>query len=244
MRLSTRKSEVLGKLTTRMIQSIRYRYNTSNSERFIKYLRSRGCSIGEGCIFYTPRTTIVDITRPCLITIGNNVRITSGVVILTHGADWHVLRELYHKPFGSAGPVTIKDNVFIGINSIILKDVIIHENSIIGAGSVVVNEVPSGIVAAGNPAKPIMSIEEYYKKREKRMVEEACRYAHAIYHRYDRLPVPEDFREFFFLFVKRDPTEFKNIPVEMQLGKYYKEFLGTKPFFDSFEDFLKHCNLI
>jgi UDP-3-O-[3-hydroxymyristoyl] glucosamine N-acyltransferase len=207
-------------------------------------LRNKGCSIGEECIFYGPRDIIVDITQPCLITIGNNVRITSGVVILTHGADWHVLREMYHKPFGSAGPVTIKDNVFIGMNSIILKDVTIHENSIIGAGSVVVNDVASGTVAAGNPAKPIMSIEEYFRKREGLMLEEARRYAQAIFNRYRRLPVPEDFKEFFFLFIERDPAKFKGIPVKMQLGKYYQEFLESKPYFDSFEDFLKYCNLL
>jgi acetyltransferase-like isoleucine patch superfamily enzyme len=227
-----------------LIQSIRFRYNFSSSERYIKYLRNKGCSIGEECIFYGPRDIIVDITQPCLITIGNNVRITSGVVILTHGADWHVLREMYHKPFGSAGPVTIKDNVFIGMNSIILKDVTIHENSIIGAGSVVVNDVASGTVAAGNPAKPIMSIEEYFRKREGLMLEEARRYAQAIFNRYRRLPVPEDFKEFFFLFIERDPAKFKGIPVKMQLGKYYQEFLESKPYFDSFEDFLKYCNLL
>jgi serine acetyltransferase len=224
--------------------SITYRFNTLNSERFIKFLRSKGCAIGEGVILYEPRTMTIDITMASLITIGNNVRITKGVTILTHGADWHVLREIYHEPFGSAGPVTIMDNVFIGTYSIILKDVTVHQNSIVGAGSVVANDVPAGTVVAGNPARPIMGIEEYYEKRKKVMLEEACIYARAIYNRYKRLPVPDDFREFFFFFIERDPKKFGNVPVKLQVGKYYDEFLKSKPRFSSFEEFLRYSNII
>lgn len=227
-----------------VIDSIRYRYNTLNSKNFIQYLRRRGVHVGEDVVFYEPRTIVVDVTMPSLITIGNNVRITRGVTILSHGADWHVLKEIYHEPLGSAGAVTIMDNVFIGINAIILKDVTIHENCIIGAGSVVAKDIPAGSVAGGNPAKPIMGIEEYYGKRKKLILEEAYKYAWSIYDRYKRLPIPEEFREFFYLFMERDPAKFGKVPVEMQVGKYYKEFLESKPYFNSFEEFLRYCKII
>ncbi|OPY67932.1 MAG: Galactoside O-acetyltransferase [Syntrophorhabdaceae bacterium PtaU1.Bin034] len=225
------------------IESIRFRYNTSSSERFIKYLRDAGVSIGEGVTFYEPRTVVVDTTRPCLVTIGNNVGITRGVVIWTHAADWHVLRELYGRPFGSAGGVTIKDNVFLGTNSILLKGVTIHENCIIGAGSVVTRDVPPGSVAAGNPMRVIMTMEEYYKKREEKQVQEASEYARAIYERYNRQPVPEDFKEFFDLFLERDPAKFGGIPVRKQVGRHYRKFMSSQPVFRSFEEFLGHSGI-
>jgi hypothetical protein len=162
---------------------------------------------------------------------------------LTHGADWHVLREIYHRPFGSAGAVSIEDNVFVGIGSIILKGVTIGENSIVGAGSVVTKNVPAGAVVAGNPARMIMTIDEYEKKRERQMMAEACEYASAINKRYGRLPVQDDFKEYFFLFLERNPEKFGRLPVEMQCGRWYNEFLKSRPRFGSFEEFLRVCGL-
>jgi serine acetyltransferase len=227
----------------RIIQSVSYRYRTSNSDRFVDYLIKKGCLIGEGTVFHQPRTNLIDVTRPYLLSIGKNVDITAGVVVLTHGADWHVLREVFHVPLGSAGEVRIEDNVFIGINSIITKGVTIHSNSIIGAGSVVTRNIPGNCVVAGNPAKPIMGIEEYYKKCTKRAIDEACLCAQALYKRYNRLPVPDDFKEYFYLFLQRDPDRFGSIPVRMQTGSAYQEFMASKPVFSSFDEFLSVAGL-
>jgi len=57
-----------------------------NSKNYIEYLRKQGMHIGEGTkIFSYPFNVTIDITRPWLINIGNNVQITKGVIILTHG---------------------------------------------------------------------------------------------------------------------------------------------------------------
>lgn len=50
-------------------------------------------------------------------------------------------------------PVVIEDNVFIGMNSIILKGVTIGRNAVIGAGSVVTRDVPANEIWSGNPAR-------------------------------------------------------------------------------------------
>lgn len=62
------------------------------------------------------------------------------------------------------GKIEIKDKCFIGINSIILPNVTIGPNSVIGAGSVVTKDVPPNTVVAGVPAKVICSLEHYKEK--------------------------------------------------------------------------------
>lgn len=63
-------------------------------------------------------------------------------------------------------PVKIGSNVFIGMNTIILRGVIVGDNVIIGAGSVVTKDIPANEVWAGNPAKKIMTLEEYYRRKK------------------------------------------------------------------------------
>lgn len=55
-------------------------------------------------------------------------------------------------------PVHIGNNVWIGMNAIILKGVTIGENSVVGAGAVVVHDVPPNVVVAGNPAKIVKQL--------------------------------------------------------------------------------------
>lgn len=58
----------------------------------------------------------------------------------------------------NASPVSIQDNVWIGMNSIVLKGVTIGKGAIISAGSVVTKNVPPFTIVAGNPAKVIKEI--------------------------------------------------------------------------------------
>ena len=67
--------------------------------------------------------------------------------------------------FGASGRVEIGNNVFIGMNSIICRNVSIGENVIIGAGSVVTKDCQPNSVYVGNPARRISSIEDFINKR-------------------------------------------------------------------------------
>ncbi|MCG6282651.1 DapH/DapD/GlmU-related protein, partial [Vibrio diabolicus] len=65
-------------------------------------------------------------------------------------------------------PIHIGRNVWIGANSVVLPGVTIGENSVIGAGSVVTKDIPSNVVAVGNPCRVVREINErdrefYYK---------------------------------------------------------------------------------
>ena len=55
-------------------------------------------------------------------------------------------------------PVVIHDNVWIGMNAVILKGVTIGENAIVAAGSVVSRDVPANVVVAGNPARIVKEL--------------------------------------------------------------------------------------
>lgn len=87
------------------------------------------------------------------VAIGDNVAVGANCVITD--TDFHPLHpraRLLEPQNGKSAPVVIEDNVFIGMNSIILKGVTLGANSVIGAGSVVSRSIPSDSIAAGNPA--------------------------------------------------------------------------------------------
>ena len=89
------------------------------------------------------------------ITIGNYVNIGAGCLIVDsdfHSLDWRDRLDGTDIAKKKNSPVVIKDLAFIGAHCIILKGVTIGEKSIIGAGSVVVKNVPDGEIWAGNPA--------------------------------------------------------------------------------------------
>ncbi len=102
------------------------------------------------------------------ITIGSFVKIGGGVSI--YDTDFHSINPYFRRDpkMDSINkvslPVIIKDNVFIGAYSTILKGVTIGENSIIGACSVVTRDVPDNEIWAGNPAKRIKSLNMFEAK--------------------------------------------------------------------------------
>src|SRR4051812_8281770 len=59
------------------------------------------------------------------------------------------------RPKLKTAPVKIGDNVWIGMNAVILKGVTIGDNSVVAAGSVVTKDVPANTIVAGNPAVPV-----------------------------------------------------------------------------------------
>ena len=65
----------------------------------------------------------------------------------------------------SKSPCEIGDDVMIGANSVILEGVKIGNGSVVAAGSVVVSDVPSGVVVAGSPAKIVKSVDDKTKNK-------------------------------------------------------------------------------
>ncbi len=86
------------------------------------------------------------------------------------------------------------------MNTTVLKGVTIGNNVIIGAGSLVNHDIPDNCVAAGNPARVIMSLEDYYAKRKEAQYAEAAELVRLYRDRYHKEPGPAQLNEFFWLF--------------------------------------------
>lgn len=103
--------------------------------------------IGNNCGF---SGTIIGAFKS--IKIGNHVR--CGANTLITDSDWH----LDDQRAGKASPVVINNNVWLGVNVVVLKGVTIGDNSVIGANSVITKNIPANVIAAGNPCKVIRDL--------------------------------------------------------------------------------------
>jgi maltose O-acetyltransferase len=91
-----------------------------------------------------------------LITIGDYAQIGPGVHIYTA---WHPLdHDARQGGLEAASPVTIGHNVWLGGGAILCPGVTIGDNSVIGAGSVVTRDIPTNVVAVGNPCRVLRSL--------------------------------------------------------------------------------------
>lgn len=122
----------------------------------IRYARLIGVHIGNNCLLYR---SIEWPSEPYLVTIGDNVQITRGVSIHTHGGGNVIRRKVPN--FDVFGKVVIEDWAYIGAHAQIMPGVTIGEGALVAAGSIVTKSVPSGMVVGGNPAKILCSVEEY-----------------------------------------------------------------------------------
>lgn len=119
-----------------------------------------GYNIHVGKNFYANyNCTILDCAK---VTIGDNVLFAPNVSLFTagHPIDPDNRNTLYE----FALPITIGDNVWIGGNAVVNPGITIGANTVVASGSVVTHDLPSGVVAAGNPCRVLREITEEDKK--------------------------------------------------------------------------------
>ena len=123
---------------------------TGNVLRFfhVYFLRTSGAKIGKHNMISLGAK--IDVRRG-QVTIGNHCLITHGCYILSHDGAAHVI----NSDDNGRGEVIIGNHVFIGVNSVVMRNVTIGDHAIIGAGSVVNKDVPPGAIVAGNPIRII-----------------------------------------------------------------------------------------
>jgi acetyltransferase-like isoleucine patch superfamily enzyme len=128
----------------------------------VGYARSLGVKVGENCRFYAMTPGMFG-TEPWLITIGNNVHVTAECQLITHDGGTLIVRKEV-PDLELTAPITIGNNVYIGLRTIILPGVSIGDRCIIAAGSVVSKSIPSNSVAAGVPARVLKTTDQYLEK--------------------------------------------------------------------------------
>lgn len=210
-------------------------------------LENAGIRVGKGTIFYGPETMQIDRSRPYLLTIGEYCKITAGVTILTHDYSRSVLRRVYGDVVGEGRRTSIGNNVFIGMNSIILMGTNIGNNVIIGAGSVVSGSFPDNVIIAGNPARIIRTLEDHYLIKKKKMLEDAKECVTTFFSTYNRYPDMEDIGAFWSLFLPREKQTVMDYKVNWHLNadepeEILVDFLKSDPpIFNGYNEFLEYC---
>jgi acetyltransferase-like isoleucine patch superfamily enzyme len=150
----------------------------------LRFRQSR-IEIGDNCSFNSAKNSLlIGLRRPCTfatleqnseILLGDNVGISGGIIIAASkieignnvmiGANCLIFDTDFHHSDPKkrltddsvpTRPIIINENVFIGTNCIILKGVTIGKNTAIGAGSVVISDIPDNSIAVGNPCKVII----------------------------------------------------------------------------------------
>ena len=213
---------------------------------FTQILLKEGFEIGCHTIFYGPKTQNIDRERPWMLRIGDYCKITAGCTILTHDYSRSVLRLKYGQIIGEAGRTEIGNNVFIGVNSIILMGSKIGDNVIVGAGSVVSGIFPSNVVIAGNPAKIIRTLDEHLSIRLSKYQREAFLYYNCFVKRYNREPNIQEMGPFFPLFIERNMetiirTRVNISPNGDNCDDLLSCLLKSTPLYKCFDDFKREA---
>jgi len=166
-----------------------YDYNATRpleGEKREKFLKEMFAEIGEGCYIEPPlhsnwgghhvhfgknvyanfNLTLVDDTH---IYVGDYTMIGPNVTLATAGHP--IAPELREKGYQFNMPIHIGKNCWLGAGVIVLQGVTIGDNTVIGAGSVVTKDIPSNVVAVGNPCRVMREVSErdreyYYKERK------------------------------------------------------------------------------
>ena len=158
----------------------------SEYEKRIALLKEMFAEIGDNCYIEPPlhanwggkhvhfgnnvyanfNLTIVDDTH---VFVGDCTLIAPNVILAT--GTHPILPELREKGYQFNAPIKIGRNCWIGAGAIVLPGVTIGDNSVIGAGSVVTKDIPSNVVAVGNPCKVLRPISDrdkafYFKDKK------------------------------------------------------------------------------
>lgn len=134
-------------------------FNNLNNAYRVKVWKKMGVRMGKNC-----RISCSSLSpESYLIELGNDVIIARNVYLITHEGSICVFHNENPK-LDLFGTIKIGDNCFIGQNSLILPNTTIGSNCIIGAGSVVRGKIPDNSVVIGNPAKVVMTTDEYRTK--------------------------------------------------------------------------------
>lgn len=128
--------------------------------------RFMGVTIGANCKIYGNSPNMWG-TEPFLITIGNNVFITNGCKFVNHDGGTLILRKKTPS-LELTAPINIGNDVYLGVETMIMPGITINNNVIVGARSIVTKDVEENSVIVGIPARKIKTVDQYYEEIKKK----------------------------------------------------------------------------
>lgn len=140
-----------------LLKKIYYYYKKLKSDKHLQELIDKGLQVGNNVIIQ--QGCFLDPSHCFLISIGDYTTLAPNVRLIAHDAS---MKRLFG--YTRIGRITIGCNCFIGDSTIILPGVSIGDGTIIGAGSVVVKNIPANCVAVGNPCKKNVSATTFFDK--------------------------------------------------------------------------------
>jgi serine acetyltransferase len=180
------------------------------------FLLERGAQIGNGVFFGTD--IYVDTGFERFLEIEDHVIIAHGVTIILHDSS---LNNILGMPI-KIGKTKICSNAYIGANTTILCGVEIGENSLIGAGSLVTNDIPPNTVAYGVPAKKICSLSEFKDIYSRKMKIDSSKFFYwdvmPWRNRQEKLTLTEEQNLFYDFVYKIRNHLFKGAPHSLDFG--------------------------
>ena len=123
-----------------------------------KLLRKMGCTVGNEC--FIGDYVRIDTSHADRITIEDHVSIASGTRLLCHQRDFsnYCVGDDYLDLGYIIKPIVLKKGCLIGMESFVMPGVTVGEGAIVGAGSLVTEDIPAWTIAAGRPAKVLKEI--------------------------------------------------------------------------------------
>jgi acetyltransferase-like isoleucine patch superfamily enzyme len=127
-------------------------------------MRRIGCHVGKGC--FIGDNVKIDTGHADMITLEDGVSVAGGTRLLCHQRDFseYFVGSDYNKLRYSVKPIVLKKGCLIGMESFVLPGVTVGEGAIVGAGSLVVKDIPAWTVATGRPAKVVREIPQRPKE--------------------------------------------------------------------------------
>ncbi|WP_258102679.1 acyltransferase [Marinoscillum sp. MHG1-6] len=143
--------------------ALKEKYNRNN--RFIRSLRKQGAKVGERVQIVDAYGFLYEPWTAYLIEIGSDVIISSGVRFVNHDSSYSNIIKGYDKV--RYGVIRVNNNVYIGVNSIVMPGVEICSDVIVGANSLINKTITESGIYVGSPARKISNLpldEELNKK--------------------------------------------------------------------------------
>ena len=153
------------RIISEIIKRIKIKWFSRTYEKKLEYLRDLGVKVGEKTRISCDLSFVG--SEPYLIEIGSDCLLSQGLHLITHDGGVKVLNSANYfqgKRMDKIGRIKIGNNVYTGNYVTILPDVTIGDNVIVGVNSVVTKDIPSNVVVAGIPARIICTLEEFYNK--------------------------------------------------------------------------------